>query len=105
MRDLSRLAKDSMWPSSMAGGNMQSSNRNAYTAPGSAPVDPIPDRTEQGDPNIDLGSPMKTGTSGKPQASGQASYTPNPVRWGATSAPKVVRAPVANVPSAEVKRK
>ena len=103
MRDLSNLAEDSMWSSSQAAGNMSSSNRLAQTAPGSPPVDPVQPAAKQGDPTVKLGTPMKTGTSGKPQASGQASYTPNPVRWGPVTKPDVVRAKPANVPGAEVK--
>lgn len=102
--DLSSLARDSAWPTSQAAGNMTSSSRKAMTAPGSAPVDPVPDRTEQGDPSIDLGTPMKTGTSGKPQPRGQSSYTPAPVAWKPTTVPAVVREKPANVPSAEVKK-
>jgi len=102
VQDLSGLAEDSMWPSSMAGGNMTSSNREAMTAPGSPPVDPLIDREDQGDPTVRLGSQMKTGTSGKPQASGQASYTPSPVRWGKTTVPDVVRSKPVNAPGAEV---
>ena len=101
-QDLSSLAKDSMWPSSMAGGNMTSSNRAAQTAPGSPPVDPMPPAADQGDPTIPLGAQMKTGTSGKPQASRQASYTPSPVRWGPVTTPDVVREEPVNVPGAEV---
>lgn len=102
MQDLSDLAKDSMWPSSMAGGNMTSSNTLAMTAPGSPPVDPLTDRGDQGDPTVRLGSQMKTGTSGKPQASGQAPYTPAPARWGKTTTPKVIRSKPVNAPGAEV---
>lgn len=104
-QDMSDLASDSIWPSSQAAGNMTSSSRQAMTAPGSAPVDPVPDRNRQGDPSIPLGSEMATGTSGKPQASGQASAAPanRRVRWGSTTVPKVVRGKPVNVPSAEVK--
>lgn len=103
--DLSGMAKDSIWPSSQAAGNMTSSSREAMAAPGSAPVDPVPDRNKQGDPTIALGPLMATGTSGKPQASGQASTTQTTrrARWGATTVPKVVRGKPVNVPSAEVK--
>jgi hypothetical protein len=104
MQDLSPLAKDSMWASSQAGGNMTSTNRQAMTAPGSPPVDPLIDRASQGDPTVQLGEQMKTGTSGKPQASGQASFTPTPVRWGPTTVPKVVRGKTVNAPGAEVPR-
>jgi hypothetical protein len=102
VEDLSKLAKDSITVSSMAGGNMSSSNRLAMTAPGSPPVDPLIDRAKQGNPTVKLGAQMKTGTSGKPQASGQTSYTPSPARWGPTTVPQVIRAEPVNAPGAEV---
>jgi hypothetical protein len=89
MRDLSALAKDTMWLTSQAGGNMQSSNRLAMTAPGSQPVDPVPDRTQQGDPHVELGPARPPGQDGKPQPA--SSYTPNPARWGPVTVPDVVR--------------
>jgi hypothetical protein len=104
VQDLSGLAKDSLTVSSMGAGNMTSSNRLALTAPGSVPVDPVQPEAAQGDPTIDLGTPMKTGTSGKPQASRQETYTPSPARWGPVTAPEVVRSEPVNVPSAEVKK-
>lgn len=78
MQDLSALAKDSMWVTSEAAGNMTSSNEKAMTAPGSRPVDPLPDRDDQGDPTVDLGSPKPptVGTTG-------GGYTPSPVAWKA----------------------
>lgn len=102
MKDLSILAKDSVWCSSQGAGNMTSSNRLAQTAPGSPPVDPLQPAEKQGDPTIQLGAQMPVGTSGKTQASGQASYTPNLVRWGPVSAPKVIRGKPVNAPGAEV---
>ncbi len=104
IEDLSKLAKDSMWSSSQAAGNMTSSNEEAMTAPGSPPVDPVQPAADQGDPTVKLGAPMKTGTDGKPQASSQASYNPSPVRWGSTTTPAVVRSDPVNVPGAEVKK-
>lgn len=102
-KDISEYAEDSIWPTSQAAGNMQSSTRLAMSAPGSDPVDPLPDRAEQGDPTIDLGAKMPPGEDGKPQASGQASYTPARDRWTRTTVPDVVRRKTVNVPSAEVK--
>lgn len=102
MQDLSGLAKESIWVTSQAGGNMVSSNRLAQTAPGSQPVDRLDDRAVQSDPTIPLGDQMETGTSGKPQASRQGPYTPTPARWGPTTRPKVVRSKPVNVPSAEL---
>jgi len=74
------------------------------TAPGSPPVDPVPDRESQGDPTVKLGDPMPTGTSGKPQASGQAHYTPTAAQWVPTTIPQVIRGKPVNVPGAEVPR-
>ena len=99
-QDLSSLAKDSIWPSSQAAGNMTSSSREAMTAPGSSPVDPIPDRNKQGDPSILLGPQMPVSDDGKPQP--DVSYTPNPVRWGKTTVPRIVRSKPVNGPTAEV---
>jgi hypothetical protein len=91
MQDLSDLAENSMWPTSQAGGNMQSSNREAMTAPGSEPVDPVPDRSEQGDPHIDLAEAMPPGTDGKPEVTGQQrEYTPGTPSWKPTTRPKTV---------------
>jgi hypothetical protein len=96
-QDLSGMAKDSMWPSSMAGGNMASSNEKAMTAPGSDPVDPLPDRAKQGDPTVDIPESIPIGTSGKPKA--RAATNPEiaaaraaaAARWQKTSTPTVVR--------------
>jgi hypothetical protein len=53
-------------PTSQAAGNMTSSNRDAMTAPGGRPVDPLPDRSEQGDPEIDTtGHARTTVTDGR----------------------------------------
>lgn len=52
MRDLSDLAVNSITATSQAAGNMTSSNATAMTAPGTEPVDPLPDRDHQGDPHL-----------------------------------------------------
>lgn len=78
MQDLSQLAEDSMWVTSQAAGNMTSSNENAMTAPGSRPVDPLPDRATQGDPTVDL--PVAT-PPGEPDGRVHDGYTPSPVSW------------------------
>ena len=101
-RDMSDLATDSLWPTSQAGGNMQSSSRLAMTSPGSDPVDPLHDRSHQGDPTIPLGAKMPVGEDGKDQASGQTSYRPRRVGWGRTTVPDVHRHKPVNTPSAEV---
>jgi len=100
--DISELADGSLTASSMAAGNMTASNRQAMTAPGSPPVDPLPPAADQGDPTVRLGSEMPVSTDGKPQASGQAPYTAGPVRWGKTSVPQVVRGKPVNAPGAEI---
>jgi hypothetical protein len=88
MKDLSHLAKDSMWPTSQAGGNMMSSNAAAMTAPGSLPADPLPPEKEQGDPAVTLPGLLPSGTDGKPKP---RDYTPSPARWGPVTIPDVVR--------------
>lgn len=91
-QDLSSLALNSLWPTSQAAGNMTSDAKEAMTAPGSEPVDPLPDRDHQGDPTVKLGAKTPPGTDGKPQASGQSggpSY-PEP-SWKPTTKPQVVR--------------
>lgn len=48
---------------------MVSSNAQALTAPGSRPVDPLPDRADQGDPSIEATAyegPVRLGPSGAP---------------------------------------
>jgi hypothetical protein len=55
-------------PTSQAAGNMMSNNRLAGTAPGSAPVDPLPPAKDQGDPKVTASNsaPIPPGTDGKP---------------------------------------
>ena len=88
--DMSELAVNSMWPTSQAGGNMQSSAKEALTAPGSEPVDPVPDRSEQGDPHIDLAQPMPTGQDGKRRVSAGSRPSVS-ASWGQTTRPKIDR--------------
>jgi hypothetical protein len=91
MKDLSPLAKNSMWPTSQSGGNRMCSNSEAMTAPGSSPVDPEIPSAQQSDPSVTIPAPMPSGTSGKPQASKQDSYHPARPAWGATTIPDVIR--------------
>lgn len=67
-----------MWVTSQAGGNMTSSNEQAMTAPGSRPVDPLPDRTDQGDPKVTV--PAAT-PPGQPSGRVHDGYTPSPLSW------------------------
>jgi hypothetical protein len=78
MQDLSHLAAGSITATSQAGGNMMSSNDLAMTAPGSQPVDPLPDRDKQGRPELDVpaATPVGTAAARKP-----TSYSPSPVSW------------------------
>jgi hypothetical protein len=78
MQDLSHLAAGSITATSQAGGNMMSSNDLAMTAPGSQPVDPLPDRAKQGTPELDVpaATPVGTAPERKP-----TSYSPSPVSW------------------------
>ncbi len=75
MQDLSNLARNGPWVTSQAGGNMMSSNEQAMTAPGSDPADPLPDRTKQGDPTVDVvPKPRSVLTHG-------VAYSPAAVAW------------------------
>jgi hypothetical protein len=87
--DLSGLAKDSMWVTSQAGGNMVSSNDGAHTAPGSQPVDKLTDRDVQSDPHVELPPPTPPGTDGKPKA--HTWTKPGPPAWTPVSHPDPVR--------------
>lgn len=52
MQDLSHLSDGSLAVSSMSGGNTVSSNDAAMTAPGSEPVDPMPNQDSRADPSL-----------------------------------------------------
>lgn len=91
VRDLSHLAKNSMWPSSQAGGNMVSDNDEAMTAPGSQPVDKLTDRDVQSDPTVEVGPAQAPGDDGKPQARTQSWAKPGEPKWGPVTVPDVVR--------------
>lgn len=82
-------------PTSQAAGNMMSSNKNAMTAPGGVPVDPLPPSKDQGSVDIDVaGSAIPPGTDGKPHARGQvqaAPGSPGAPSWKPTTAPQTVR--------------
>lgn len=67
-----------MWVTSQAGGNMTSSTEKAMTAPGSVPVDPLPDRAKQGDPTVTLPEATKPG---EPDGRVHDGYQPSPVSW------------------------
>lgn len=93
MQDLSHLAENSITATSQAAGNMLSSNAQAMTAPGSEPVDPLPDRARQDDPNLTQSGPdLPVGYSGKPQASEQAGTPSQPrPQWAPAATPGVTR--------------
>lgn len=98
MQDLSNLAKNSMWVTSQAGGNMLASNAEAMTAPGSQPVDNLNDHQSQVHENPAVensnAEQIPSGTSGKPQASGQQGPAPRPrPAWGPVTTPDVLRKP------------
>jgi hypothetical protein len=80
VQDLSRLAEDSMWVTSQAGGNMMSGRPKAMSAPGSVPVNPLPAASEQDEPNVEMGPVIPVGDTGRPEPShslpsGTASWT------------------------------
>jgi hypothetical protein len=102
VQDLSSLAENSLTATSQAAGNMMSSNRQAMTAPGSQPVDPLPPMQDQDDPNLTMSPEIATGTSGKPQASGQAGkHNPPRPSWKLTGCPDVERIPAPVPPEPE----
>ena len=98
-RDLSGILPvdpvSALVPTSQAGGNMLASNENAMTAPGSQPVDNLQDHQSQvlEDPSIEVSNkaPIAPGTDGKPQASGQASYSAPKPAWERTTVPEITR--------------
>jgi hypothetical protein len=61
MKDLSQMARNGPWITSQAGGNMTSSTAGAMTAQGSQPVDPLPDRSKQGDPELAMSDTVPVG--------------------------------------------
>ena len=78
MQDLSHLAANSMTATSQEGGNLVHDNSPAMTAPGSAPVTPMPDAKQMPDPALDMGAKEPVGTPGSRQPRG---YTPSPRQW------------------------
>lgn len=83
-------------PTSQEGGNMQASNEEAMTAPGSAPVDIMEKAGHyfSNDPTITPtdGTLIEPSTDGKPQASGQANRPEYPApAWKYRAVPEVAR--------------
>lgn len=76
MQDLSHLAANSITVTSQEGGNMTHDNSPAMTAPGSAPVTPMPDAKSMPDPELGTSGRVKVGTQKQP-----GGYTPSPVQW------------------------
>lgn len=89
-RDLSDLARDSMWVTSQAAGNRQSKPDNAMTAPGSSPVDRELPEDQMADPAVEVGPAIPPGTDGKPRA-GAGGHAAVPPSWTRTTTPDVVR--------------
>lgn len=83
MQDLSGLLPGdpvtAIAPTSQAGGNMMSSNRQAMSAPGSLPTDPLPPEKEQGDPEITASNGPSVTKGGKDRHPG--SYSPSAPAW------------------------
>lgn len=97
LQDLSHLAVNSITATSQAAGNMTSSNRQAMTAPGSQPVDPLPPTMDQDDPNLTMSPEIPVGTSGKPEPGNGPPAAPRPA-WGKTTTPDVEREPAPEPP-------
>jgi hypothetical protein len=79
MQDLSHLAAGSLAVSAMSGGNTVSTNAAALTAPGSPPVDVMPESAAHADPGLTFTAKHRTVlTAG-------AGYAPSPAVWKETS--------------------
>lgn len=79
MRDLSDLAKDAMWVTSQEGGGLVHDNTPAFSAPGTEPATPMPDKAEMANPTVTpAGERLPTGT---PPRRIEA-YTPSAAKWG-----------------------
>jgi hypothetical protein len=77
VQDLSSMAANGPWITSQAAGNMQSSNQQAMSGPGTQPVDPLPDRTHQGNPTVTpLDHPRSVLVPSGPRGG-----APSPVPW------------------------
>ena len=80
MRDLSSLARDSMWVTSQEGGNLVHDNSPAMTAPGTDPATPLPAAENQANPHVDIGAERPVGTPPTRHASDH-SYSPSTAAW------------------------
>jgi hypothetical protein len=69
---------------------MMSDRSAAMSAPGSPPVTPLPPAEDQGEPSVQLGASIRTGTDGKPAARAGSCNPPRPA-WGTTTTPDTVR--------------
>lgn len=87
VKDLSNLLPQdpisALSPTSQEGGNQQSSNADAMTAPGSQPVDILKDRDVQVDPKVEVSNKTKIEPSddGKPQSTDMIGYQPSRPAW------------------------
>lgn len=79
MQDLSHFAADSLTVTSQEGGNLVHDNSPAMTAPGSAPVTPMPDAKQLPDPQLDAGPERPVGDTGRGQPG--KSYSPSALTW------------------------
>ena len=78
MRDLSALARDSMWVTSQEGGNLVHDNSPAMTAPGTTPATPQPPAENQANPKVGTSADLPVGT---PPRRVDASFSPSPATW------------------------
>jgi hypothetical protein len=83
VRDLSPLARNALTVTSQDGGNMVHDNSPAQTAPGSAPVTPLPAADHMPDPNLDVGAERPVGTPAARRPHG--SYSPSSASWKTVS--------------------
>jgi hypothetical protein len=83
VRDLSHLAANSMTVTSQEGGNLVHDNSPAMTAPGSAPVTPMPDEKQMPDPVLDVGPPRAVGAPAHGHGQPGKGYSPAATTWKA----------------------
>jgi hypothetical protein len=96
-KDLSNLLPQdpisALSPTSQEGGNQQSSNEDAMTAPGSQPVDVLKDRDVQVDPKIEASNKrqIEPTDDGKPLTTEQIGYQARKAAWQPPVPPSVKR--------------
>ena len=98
MEDLSALTRNSITATSQAAGNMTAgNNRQAMTAPGSQPVDPLPPTNNEYNPNLEMSPEVPVSWTGKPPPRPD-NWNPPPPRWAPARPQGVTRTPPPEPP-------